>query len=256
MNCIARLVGRFWFHAFACLILVNVVGSGCSVPPKELPPPPAAPSTPPLPQLEVRGYVMKPGSAVPQHNYGYGFLLLTNRVQAQRLCSAFRGSLTFSGQFDQYTALIAQSVNGSVGIVPFIWPVTSWNRKDKNNCDTLVDRYNYSGARTLFHQAQLTIRKLGGTPTDALNGGPFLVTYQNDSKGISLYDLSHAPYIDYQRWLLTAVEQLSTPGSAIVKVIHPSPRDQVRAFVFGTIPTWDVWLGLLIPKYHPAPVAG
>lgn len=202
--------------------------------------------------IEVRGYTLSPQDRVPTKAIGYAVPVFTDRAQAVRFCSAFRSQLTFAGSLDGRTPMVVQSYGQTVQIAPFVWPVTSWQARDKPDCKLLVERYNLSGARMFFDLAQRAIVEAGGRPVDALEPGPFIVTARRVSGAVVVYDLSRAPDNDYGKWLAKSVQQLSNPTMGNTMVVQPTRRDQVRAFIFGALPTFQGVLNVLLPGFKDA----
>ncbi len=199
--------------------------------------------------IEVRGFALTPSDRVPAGAIGYAVPIFTDRTQASRFCPLFRSRLSFAGALHAETPLKVQSYGRIVQIAPFVWPVTTWRAGDRPDCTLLVERYDVSGARSFLTLAQQAIRDLGGGPADSLEGGPFIVTARRVSGAVMVYDLSRAPDNDYGKWLSRAVTDLSDPFLTEAVVVKPTRRDQVRAFVFGTIPSWRGILGLLVPGF-------
>lgn len=202
--------------------------------------------------IEVRGYALAERDKAPESAIGYAVPIFTNREQALRFCPLFRSKLTFSGALDARTPLTVESYGRKVEIAPFIWPVTSWARTDAPTCARLVERYNISGAKTFFQLAQQAIIANGGRPADTLEEGPFIVTARRVSGAVMVYDLTRAPDGDYGLWLSRTITDLSNPGLTTTVVVRPPLRDQVRAFAFGAVPSWEGILEVLIPGFRDA----
>ena len=187
---------------------------------------------------------------VPANNFGYGLVLLSSPDAARNLCDIFVQTLPNPTVLTHRSPLLVNAYGARAGIAPMIWPVTTWGGSDQPNCPALIRNYNYAGARLLLQRASAEIRARGKTPPDPASPGPFLVTYQTLSHGVKLIDMSRTPVADYQRRFNTAMQLLTTQDGADAEVIRASKHDELRYYVIGSVPAFDVWLHLVLPG-HP-----
>ncbi|WP_087124885.1 MULTISPECIES: hypothetical protein [Burkholderiaceae] len=202
--------------------------------------------------IEVRGYVLARNDQVPDGAIGYAVPIFTSRQEIDRFCPLFLDRMSISGALNKGAPMRINSYGQEKQIVPFVWPVTSWSANDTADCKTLGDRYDISGARTFFKQAQQTIGAHGGRDIDALRNGPFILTAKRVSGSMVLYDLSQAPDDDYPTWLTRAIEQMSNPLATQTVYVTPNWHDKARYYVFGTIPAFNGILDVLMPGFKGA----
>lgn len=223
-------------------------------------PPPIGWNNSPAPRgenrIEVRGYVLMRNDQVPLSAIGYAVPIFTSRQEIDRFCPQFLDRMSISGVLNQGTPMRINSYGREVQIAPFIWPVTTWSERDTADCRTLGDRYDIAGARTFLRQAQETIASRGGRDSDALKGGPYILTARRVSGSLVLYDLSRAPDGDYPTWLTRAIEQLSNPDATETLYVRPNWHDQVRYYVFGAIPSLTGIVNMLMPGFREAQSKG
>ncbi|WP_408590288.1 hypothetical protein [Novosphingobium sp.] len=197
----------------------------------------------------VQGYVLSPDDTWPKDTAGYGVPIFTTVQQARDFCPAFIDHVRIVGPLTTATKLRVTVSGIPTRIIPFIWPVQSWGRGDRVDCGTLVARYNFTAARAFFAQAQRTIVRLGGHPPDKLAGGPFILARRLDTDRITVFDLTRIPQIDQARWIDTALDAMTRQHKAAAQVVRPPWRDQMRAYVFRSAPSWNRIIAMLLPAY-------
>lgn len=199
--------------------------------------------------IEVRGYVLAPDQSVPVDAVGYAVPIFTSSEQASRFCPQFISRLSGGGVLDARTKMKVSAYGRAVQIAPFIWPVSSWTAGSVADCGTLVGRYNLSGAKTFYGIAADQIRAKGGTAPGRLGEGPYIMAVRRATGNVLLLDLSTVPLGDYQHWFDQAVGFLTDPRIGDDGYRSATLRDQVRFYVFGSIPDFMPVLTMLIPSF-------
>ena len=219
------------------------------------PPLPMAPPGVPQPaaQISVRAFVLARDGAIPKDAIGYAVAVFTSPEQADRFCTVFRARLDFAGSLTGTTQLTVTEYGQRIRIAPFVWPTTAWPAGTPSSCANLVARYDFAGARLLL-LAALAQMQAAGAPADALGAeGPFLVAAPRKGGAMTVFDLSRAPAVDYDKWLLRAVETLERGETGgLAPIVQPGVRDQVRFVAFGLAPVIEEALGVFLPGYAQA----
>jgi hypothetical protein len=199
--------------------------------------------------------VLTPADQVPPDAIGYAVPIFTTRTEAARFCPLALERVGFVGALTSSTPMFLDTYGETEDVAPFVWPVTAWTRGEPFDCAHLVARYNIAGAQVFLRKARRAIAAHGGVAKLANEDGPFIMTARRACGGVMLYDLSRAPNLDWERWLRQAIVDLSRPSDCRVTVVRPVMRDQVRAFVFASAPSWQGILKILVPGYNPATAA-
>jgi hypothetical protein len=227
-----------------------------------------APSSPPAPPnrgglgglvgsgtvlTSVRGFVLARDGAIPKDAIGYAVAVFTSPAQADRFCDVFRARLDFAGSLQGTTKLTVTEYGQRIRIAPFIWPTTTWPQGTASTCANLVANYDFAGARVML-RAALAQMEAAGAPADALGqDGPYLLTAPRKGAAMTIFDLSVAPPVDYDKWLLRAVEVVERgEAGGDTPLVRPGVRDQVRFVAFGLAPVIEEALGVFLPGYAQA----
>jgi hypothetical protein len=199
--------------------------------------------------IEVRGYVLTQDQTPPTDALGYAVPIFTSLDQAAQFCPMFTARLSMDGALTSRSKMVVTAYGQTVRIAPFIWPATDWPTGSVSDCKSLVQHYNLSGAKIFSTLATDVIRKNGGTVPDGLGDGPFIMATRRASGTVLLLDLSKVPPGDYQQWFDRAVSYLSDPRVDDTGYHAATLHDQVRFYVFGSIPDFMPVLNMLVPSF-------
>jgi hypothetical protein len=203
--------------------------------------------------ISVRGFVLARDGAIPKDAVGYAVAVFSTPQQAEQFCDVFRGRLDFAGSLKGTTNLTVTEYGARIRIAPFIWPTGSWPAGTVASCANLVARYDFAGARLML-RAALAQMAAAGAPADSIGvDGPYVLTAPRKGQAMTIFDLSRAPAIDYDKWLLRAVETVERgEAEGLAPLVQPGVRDQVRYVAFSLAPAIEEALGVFLPGYAQA----
>jgi hypothetical protein len=221
-----------------------------------------APATPPAPggrgaavspttsTVEVRGYVLSRETTIPGQALAFTIPVFLSQAEAQRFCPSFLARLSFEGRITANTQLRFRYAGRNVEVVPFVWPVTSWENNSAATCSNLVRGYDYARARSFLNAAQSQILARQVNMPLRLTNGPYIVVARRQGGSVVLYDLSEAPDVDYDRWLMATIVGLENENAPRLEsgVVAPGWRDRLRYHVFGAAPAMRNALSAFVPN--------